>query len=456
MGYVPELEHDIFVAFADEDNAPLPGGSPWIDQLVECLEGLLKAQGIKHPAIHAAMAGNVPVRSRLEVIDASATVALVLSPAYLESDWATRDECLARMRRIGERRPDSVFVVEKTETDRARSKDYDAFRHDKFWTSDRGIPRTFGIPDLQSPEDKSRYYDIATGLAIALAKRLRQLAAPSASSTAKAPGPRVFLAECSPDVEQRRGEVQCYLEQAGFEVVPRGRLPLEAPDLDAELDKLLVGCRAFVQLLGAGSPHDNARARAQLALALAREQRGDRVPILQWRDPALDVSRVSDVEQRKLLVRDTVRAETITDFCQAVKGTALRTDEAPPNGAPTVFVDAAPQQVTDVERIFRRYPRFHWDWHQPRLNALKRLLEFVDGVIIYWGSGDSNRTQERYYLFARQFKALKKSLDRLLIYDGPPPDKPEFRGLGFRIADGRHGDEPDALRRFLHEIEHAG
>jgi hypothetical protein len=453
MGYVREFEHDVFVAFADEDNASLPGGAlGWIDQLVACLEGLLKGQGVKHPAIHAVMAGNVPARTRLELLEVSATIAVVLSPAYLESDWVTKDDCRQRMRGLGERRPDGVFVIEKTETDRDRAKEYDPYRHDKFWTSDRGVARTFGVPDLQSPEDKTRYYDVATGLATALTKRLKQLAGSTVSTTAS--GPRVFLAEASQDVEQHRREVQCYLEQAGFDVVPRGRLPVPATELDADLDKLLDDCRAFVQLLGTGSRDENARARAQLDRVLGK--RGNSLPILQWRDPALDMARVTDAELRKALLRDTVRAETITDFCQAVKTAATRVEEAPANGTPTVFVDAQPQQVGDVERIFRRYPKFHWDWHQPNLKALRRLIEFVDGVIIYWGSGDSNRTQERYYLFARQFKALKKSLDRLLIYDGPPPDKPEFSGMGFRVANGRHGGEPDALRRFLRELEHAG
>jgi hypothetical protein len=451
------FEHDVFVCYAEADNAVLPGGEQgWIDQLCSCLSVLLGQMGVTAPRVRSTLAGNLPTSSRVALLEGSATIVAVTSPAYIASEWSTESTLARAITEQGTTRAESLFVVERSPVERAQVSAYDRFHRDVFWEVEGGdqIARTLGAPALTDAEDIRRYYGRATDLATAIARRLRQLRGrPSAAILSRANAIRVFLAEVDPDLEERRREVERQLEQAGFDVVPRGRLPAEPTGFENEVNTLLAGCTTFVQLLG-DDPTDDGRYRASSLrqLAIAALQGG--VTVLHWRDPLLDISKVTNAQQRALLQRETVRAETISDFCQAVM-TAARHVEAAPVATRRVFVDVPAKFAEDVQRIVSRYPTIRWDWHTLDMRKLAKLVKEFDGVIIYWGEGESDLTQDRYLIFESKFKAAKKSVTRLLIYDGPPPGKPSFKGSGWRVAVGRHGTEPELLRHFIAEIERA-
>jgi len=444
-------DRDAMFCCAEADNLELPGsaGSGWIDELVDCVSKDLQMRGIAQPRIQARTHGHLPAAERATAVQRSATVVLVLSPAFLASDWETHPDLRAAIQTASRERPEQVIVVERTAVPRDQSAAFDAHRRCVFWRADRGAIRTLGFPSVAAEPDKQAYYARVSDLAAAIAVQLR----PPPPGIPGHPGPprRVFLAEGTADVEDHRLEVRRHLERAGFEVAPRGRLPSDPIQFEAEAQRLIAGSRVFVQLLGAQPESPSLVPGAvQRQLEIAIRERRD---ILQWRDPAIEVKAVPAPDHRRLLLRETVHASSIPMFCGAVTA-AARQPERAHQPVPMVFVDASREETPHLEQIFaERHPHVQWDWHEPKRTELKQILGAVDGVVLYWGRESSERTQRRYYLFVNHFKVLKKSARRLVIYDGPPEDKPDFQGGGpWRLVRGRDGIEPAGFREFLKDI----
>jgi predicted CoA-binding protein len=426
--------------------------------MVECVENCLGVNGIAQVRVQAHIPGNLPAPARSELMRTSATLVLVLSPAFFTSDWFTNPVLLDGIRAMVRERPDCVIVVEKSEASRNVAAEFDNHRRSVFWRSERGQPRTLGFPSVAAEQDKQTYFALVSDLATALAAHLRPFgrAVSRVQPAVNGPvdAPKIFLAEGTSDVEGRRLEVLRYLEQAGYDVFPRGRLPSNPQQFEAEVRRLIADCRLFVQLLGTFAEQPDRVPEVvyrQLEIAVNKQRE-----ILQWRDPTIDVMKLSDPRLQGVLLRDTVQTDSVPAFCNAVKVAASRAEAPPPGEQPSVFVDASRDDLPVLDQIFGRYRHIRWAWHQPKRTELKVLLRAVDGVVLYWGGEGSERTQTRYMLFQSHFKALKKSSKRLLIYDGPPEQKPQFQGAGtWPLVWGRDGSEPVEFRDFLKEISNA-
>jgi hypothetical protein len=445
-------DHDVFFCFADEDNATLPGNprDGWVDELVDCVAKLLGMNGIARARVRAGSPASFPAHfaeaDRAELVRRSATIVLVLSPAFFQSDWMGRPGLADAIASVARDAPGRVIIVEKSEVERPIAEQFDVHRRVVFWRLVRDAPRTFGFPSLAAEPDQQAYFALVHDLIVALVPRLTP---PRVAASDARPDPgvqrlRVFVAEATRDVEDRRLDVMRYLEQAGFDVVPHGRLPRDPAQFDAEADRLIGSARLFVQLLGIapGAPDQVPGAVVrQLEIATRKIAAGRRCEILQWRDPSIDVMGLQDRALRDLLLRDTVQASSIPAFCQTVL-----------HAKPHVFIDASRDQVPRLEEIFKRYEGIRWAWHQPKDSELRSMLRAVHGVVLYWGAESSERPLSRYYKFEGLFRTLRKNPNRLLIYDGPPEDKPAWEGAHWRMARGRDGGEPQEFREFLQEI----
>lgn len=453
MPYIESCEHDVFVSFAEEDNIPLPGEREgWVTELARTLETLLQQEGLVKARVSIAVRGNSSLEERHQSLGQAPVVVVILSPAYLQSSWLRDDALRATLLELAANRRSSLFVVCKADVSSAEPPELLPLRHQFFCE-----PRDGGAFTLRLSEsaNNQRYYDKATDLARNVAQQLAKLRSsvenPRVQSSA-APRERVFLAEVPPALEARRAEVERYLDQLGIGAVPRGRLPVDLAELRAAVTKELAGCRGFVQLLGADSvaAASDSSVRVQLAAAEASG-----TWIMQWRDPAFDLDSVTSSELLNLLRRPTVRAESLPDFSDAVQQAVRQ----PKPGAkkrflPAVFVDALHDDLEHVEKIFARYVDVDWSWGEAsgRIATIKKLFKDLDGVLIFWGRGESNPRQQRYIFFRQRWKDLGKCPERLRIFDGPPPAKPGFKGANALLIRSRDGAETEELRHFIRAL----
>jgi hypothetical protein len=461
MAYSADVSRDIFVTYAEEDNTTLPGGSQgWVTTLAECVSKLLGQTGLTDFGICTTPAGHLTAQDRVDSLRTAATVLVVMSPAYLQSQWQRDSRFAEGLVEVARNNPEAVFIVWKSHVaEREEPSQFRDLRHYKFWKLESEVPRTFGVPDLLcDTKNLNAYYGVVGDLAKTVAKVLNKKAgvADRRPICAASSGTKVYLANVPAELDEQRRIVRRQLEQIAVEVLPAGRLPESTADCERAIERRIGSCRMFVQLLSPNTKSMPGAAPGSMAihqLAAARRFGSPTLQVMHWRDPAEDMSSITDAEYRTLLLAETVRAESLESFCQAVRSAALTTPQTErPSSGPMVFVDVKREQVSEARRIFGRYTGVKWDFHEVRPKMLKDILRVVKAAILFWGDGDSGPTQDRYYLFLRYWQALKKRDDNLRIYDGPPVDKPEFDGQNFPLISGRACENPDALTQFIAEL----
>ena len=96
--FVPQFKHDIFVSYAHLDNRPQILGkddSGWVSTLKAYLQNFLDSKLGKPADIWMdvkGLSGNEPLTPELrETVSRSATLLVVLSNSYLESDWCGQE-----------------------------------------------------------------------------------------------------------------------------------------------------------------------------------------------------------------------------------------------------------------------------------------------------------------------------------------------------------------------------
>ena len=124
MAHADDVKHDVFVSYAHSDNMPVIGSEGWVTSLVRNLKSFLARRLGRTDAYSIWMDRrfdlNAPIPQAItENLERSAALLVVLSPAYLNSEWCRREanhflETIRRSRTSGGR----VFIVEMLPTDR--------------------------------------------------------------------------------------------------------------------------------------------------------------------------------------------------------------------------------------------------------------------------------------------------------------------------------------------------
>jgi len=387
MGVVSGFRHDLFVSYAHADDEPVAGAEQgFVSQLVSDLR---KEAGRKVGSAldmwwdHHKLAGDSPVTP--EIVQAAADAAaivMVVSLAYLRSEWCRRERSTFLAALDARGGGGGVFIVAIEDLDRSRlpPEFQDLIPHN-FWKklSDDQTSRPLRV---DFPSDRELYYDRLSQLVQKVADHLNRLLQqapqpapqPAIVVPGVAPGPllraapgfpgaerpapaggvvratddgdeaaTLVLAEVTDDLVQQREEVKAYLEQLGYDVLPKKRYSRDDLDLHCrQLRDDLEQSRLFVQLLGplAGDRSDYPKGMAWLryasALPLLPTAR-----IVQWRDPQLDVGQVADSDARELLSLPTVRSCGLQEFKQAVAALMQRKPRERAAPAPKcLFVNA--------------------------------------------------------------------------------------------------------------------
>lgn len=153
MPTADDLKHDVFVSYAQADDIPIQTSEGWVTSLVKHLQTLISQRLGRADAysiwMDRRLSGNEPfAQAILENLQHSATLLIILSPAYLQSEWCRKErnyflESISKSSNSDSR----VFIVEVLPTRReewpTELKNRVTFR---FWNDYAGVPRTLGFP----------------------------------------------------------------------------------------------------------------------------------------------------------------------------------------------------------------------------------------------------------------------------------------------------------------------
>mgnify|MGYP006143698895 CR=1 FL=1 len=472
------MKYDVFVSYAHVNNQPfVPGQAGWVSTLVDNLRASLAQKLPRRAGAPAAasvwmdprLPGNDEFDTKIEeALRQSATLLIVHSGAYLDSEWCRREResFLKGIAERGEPVRGRVFVVEYEEA--PRPPELSKLLGYRFWCRDADDPasRPLGFP-VPTPDERA-YYNMVLDVAAEMAAQIRSLRTEGPAQQADAPaGPTVFLAETTEDLDAQRDETRRYLNQAGYRVVPEGWYPRDDPAQYAEAaTRDMADARLFVQLLGpvpGRRPPTLPEGYAALQCRLAEEAK---LEVVQWRPRDLDPRTVADAHLKTLLERATVQATGLEEFKRNVVEILRRPPPPPPS--------AAPGNADDFKLVFVNHDRTDQELGRTIFEALQarrlgasRMLdqgtpeeirEFLqanlascDGLILVYGA----TTQAWLFSQVQEYRKARGRRERALqawaVYEGPPPEKGDlaFQIPNLKVINCRQGFDAASLDDFV-------
>jgi hypothetical protein len=286
--------------------------------------------------------------------------------------------------------------------------------------------------------------------------------------------PVILLAEVPDDMDSRRRAVMRTLDQAGYNVVPKRWYPRAPVEFQDAVDRDLADAVAFVQLLGAtpcrrpaGAAHSYSTLQYERALHAGR-------PLLQWRDPSLDVATIQDADHRALVDGPKVRAMNLEEFKRGVidaageeqrlRARAENRLEEHGDGGGFVFINASPGDVEIAERLAgllsERGHICEWtteDDHDD-VEFIRDNITSSDGLIIVWGE-DKRWVRRQGKEVRALWSKVKGSLKSFAVLKGPPPKENTSLGMSIprmQLIDCHDGLEMNSLREFVAVLERGG
>jgi hypothetical protein len=378
MSYLPGYKFDVFVSYAHVNNEPVAKADQgWVDTLVANLQSRLGSKLGRSEAFELwkddqKLRGNNEATTHLpEQVKQSALFLAVLSPGYVSSTFCLM-ELQTFLDSLGGSSDERLFIVDMEFLDETLHEMPDPFRDPRkypFWRRDsQQKPRTIGwpLPIPEDPYDRKFYYPQVEDLAEDIVRKLAGLSktpVPVGQPTEQRPA--VLLAQVTDDLDDRRDEVRRYLSQAGVQALPANTYPLAREGFEKALAADLAKCGAFVQLLGprvGPCPPDVMEGFGKLQLEAAKQLK---LPILQWYDPALDISRQVISPVQKLLLQ-TAEAVPFEDF----KAKIVRTMQSKPKQETArgtfTFINAADVDIDQADIIARHLGDSTWEIPLPK------------------------------------------------------------------------------------------
>jgi hypothetical protein len=495
MPYVPGFAHDIFVSYAQVDDlTDQDGVDGWVTTLIKKLSNrlaqLLGRRDNFSIWFDHYLSHHVNITPEImAALEETATLVVVLSPGYLASEWCQRER-QAFLKLVQKRLEDDdrVFLVQRYKVElEERPEEFGDLLGYKFWVQDRAgkPPRVLGMS--HAGQDEDAYYDVLNDLAHELSTKLKQLknspppkpsdpkavmTAPGAvSATGAACTATVYLADVTDDLDGLRTKVTRSLQQRNIRVIPDTWYPRDPQAFRAAVDGGLNDADLFVQLLSSlpgRKPPDLSEGYVGFQHLRARE-RG--LPILQWRNPALDVQSVQrgveDVEHRALLLGASVLAIDIEDFCrEIVEQVARHKEDAQKNPSRDAFVfvnvnleyDAAETADALCRYLEKRGIGYVLPINTGQAEEIRKDLEAnlleCDGMIVVYGSVSSAWVRGQLREFRKLAYRREKAARALAVFQWAPVPKDP---IGFMLPrmttiDCTSGMDESRLRAFFDDL----
>lgn len=496
MSYTAGFEYDVFVSYAVVDDTPLTGvATGWVTAFVRSLESQM--------AVYLGRAENVSVwwdRTDLceeeklstqiaESLKKTATLLVILSPAYIASDWCREErEVFLQAVRSQADSDKRIFLVDlgRLETSE-RPLELADFLPFKFWKEDETGRRTaLGYP-LPSPLHDRDYYAQLDHLAHRLCLRLRQIESKTGDQTdplsetptatrqlSTAPKedarPHVFLAQPSDDVDFDREAVASFLDLSDFHVIPDIPYPSELTACQAAIDTDLKRCTTFAQLLGLYPGKRVAQSDMRLVQLQFERARAAGLNVLQWRSPDLILDDIRDPDHRALVESPSVMICPLEAFKSEVRlaATPQREPEAHPSRSgeiPFIFVNTGIEDQTAAMQLTEALEQLGCFALTPMVDAspaeirdeLEENIMECDGLIMLYGEITPRWVREQLRQTARLLakrRVQNQPLRGLALCTGPPDSRPpaNYSFPGMQMIDCRDGFAPEDLRDFIQSL----
>jgi hypothetical protein len=463
MAYAAGFEYDLFVSYAAVDNAePISdNGRGWVSMFVHRLEAVLASRlgGRDKVRIYfdvRNLSGNQQINELLDAVRHSALFLAVGSPAYAERDWTKREletfvKSAADTRRL--------FAVDYLPLDTGASHPAPLQEHKrlKFWEIDESASLT-ALPLSQGGEPfRNRIHDLADQIKKQLvAINLAEVTRPAISEVAEALAINherrskgvAYLAHTTDDLEEERLQVQRYLEQFSFLVLPATDLPGGGEAFRTAVRADIAQSDLFVQLLGprAGRypsdvPEGYAAAQLSAAKAAAKE-------VVLWRHPELDVEKVTDPRQRGLLTDASVIACGLESFKSEVRRRLeLRARREAPKAKSSslVFINSSESDYDVAKIVQQEFSRRNLSTILPLYSGpaeqvhqdLTENMRDCDVLVILYGTAPAAWVRSQIRLFSKLKAGSRATLAAIFV--GPPDGKssdvgvflPELRWIRF-------------------------
>jgi hypothetical protein len=441
-------EFDVFVSYAHVDDNPIyPAQRGWVSVLVDNLGRYLakklgRAEAFSNWYDKSQLKGHHAIQNHIpDQAKRSALFLAVLSPGYVASEFCLR-ELQAFAETHGGELAERIYVVElEPLEDRVVPDLFRDIRKYRFYKlDDMQVPRTFAMPEPRT--DEREYYQKIEDVARDIASKLA-----AERTVVKKSGPAVFLADVTDDLEPKRDEIRRYLDQANVGILPMSSYRLMREEFERSAAADLGNSAVFVQLLGQAAgkrPPDVPDGFNWLQFDLARRAN---LPILQWRNPELDLSNVELPLQRKLLELDTVRAMPFEDFKKSIVEIFKKATAPPPPSPqpPTlaggldasssmIFINADPVDKASADAIKDSLgDRFGWSMplslydSQARPEELQEDMESnlinSEGMFIVYGAARPAWVTSQIQLYRKLAPKRQSSLRLLAVVQAPPAPK---------------------------------
>ncbi len=445
--YTPPYRHDIFISCAPADDRPEAGAvAGRVTALVNDFKNYLgmKLDGRNSFSLWLPPQNAPPSPELLERLEKSALLLAVVSPNYFGSPRHLDElefflSCASKNR---------VFIIEQNPADRAALPG--GLPVHALWRADaagNAFPLT-GFPYYQKLGDLAR--DMTESLKAlktsfsslpAETDLLREETSNKETEETSKEKTKIFLAEVSDDLASRHDELKRSLHQHGcLETLPETQYYF--PDRTALLramDADLQNAALFVQLLSASSPQ-RPPGMSTPALQYERAQAAG-IPILQWRDPALDITKAADPALRSMLETGAVTANNLEEFklqivrrldtIRARLDQEENPDEADKKSAGcTVFVERYrdDQDLAELlcDRVHKRDMLCLFTLEQGDPAALREhLRETLDGcdaLLVLYGKSPNTWVRQRL-MHALKIVGRRKPKPYIALCELPPEPK---------------------------------
>lgn len=477
--------HDIFLSYAHFDDYSLDNSKGWATSLYERLNTRLRQYLGKEPKIwwdQRSQENKYVVDKIGDQISDSLLLTTILTPLYANSPWcgAELNEFCKRAVQTGGVELDGlarIFCAVKTPVEAKKiPKELQMLDRFEFYKIDANnkVTEFKHHEDANDPEYWSKFEDLVQAIHKTLIKLNPE---PDV-----APEPvdlplskKVYLAATSSDVQGAYDHVKRELLEQGYYVLPKGPLPLNAPDFESTVREDLSRCVLSVHIIGErygvipeGEPQK--RSNVQLQLDLAAERAKDDQPFSRLVWMPIGVQGASD-DQRDFIESlkkkfgdellqstvDDLRSRAIEKLCPKQSPVVTQGD---PNRRKHVYLICDNRDTKDVKPIadylfdqgFEVVPSTDQSDSGQLMQYNRESLVNCDGALIYYGHGDQRwlRLKMSDLLKASEWRGQRPTLSKAIYVSGPnTSDKQLFRTREAQVIENFDAFSPEALQPFI-------